>query len=712
MKKLLLLGLFITTVTAFASKETKLARKTAGGFGSYLKSQGSVASDDVDAGAVSSGVDFDSSEAVPQVCTRKEQTSLPLWVVEELIEYDEIPVGKNSQTSSSPGIIQLNGGRMIGNCRSMLKPGWDINEGGKDHYFNLSVKKPTEGCKTNDKGKYVCPYEVVLAEDGVAQDDKPTMFFEPNYYGFAKCMQDTGVWTKEGTFDGSKVAETVFKYTKKPVNSSGNIMYYCKGPECNSTREGGKVVSNSLKKGGTCEHAQPINSKRPRILSRAENNRNIMEAEFRKVCNTLDYATISQRLPSFTQYKDLYDILEHVRDQLILNKVKKLAKKLKDKKKGKLGKLDAEEYRDAILALNKYIIIPTKKKIAKLYAEMGKMTDKNNIKRHQAKIDELVENLREYSGKKYFNSKAYKRMKSFAEKAPLHKEEWITAAATAYRIINTAFNYDRFHSKLDKRLKKKIKDGKIDYDVDLSPSEANKEITKQMKKEVELLEKFHELANDEDGEKSYANEYLAEAEDVQVRHQIRLEDLQDELYEAKEARYECYNSSIGFYGFLSQSCEEDNYYLQQEIMNDIDYYSHPDYQQYVLGPTIQETMNKANFWAGVERDRNLAYDVTPPTRVSRFARDRDSYRRPNFSGNFADQYLRNQQLARQSYARQWNTGLQQSPAQNWALQSRLPANNGRYQPNINRPFVNQNWMFAAPQMQQRQQVPFYLQRPR
>lgn len=710
MKKLLVSILLISTGLSFASQESDLARKAGGGnkFGRWLKSKAITNSGSVGAMVETSGVSFDSSEVPESSCTRKEQTSLPLWVFEDLIEFDEIAVGTNSATDTSSGMIQLTGGQMIGNCNAMLKMSWDINEGGSPHYFNVSVKRPVGGCKVGEKtGKTLCPYSIQLAEDGITQDERKTYYFEPNYYGFMACMKKAGVYNDNGDFDGSKVALADFSVTKTGVDSTGPIQYYCKGAECASSRSSGQRVPNRLARKNICEHATQINSTKPKIYSRIDSERMSKEEDFRRVCHSMDYKTISARLPSFENnenFRDLYETLRYVRDELILKKVKILAKAIKDKKS--LKQLNAEQYNDVLSDFYRMIIVPTRKEIEMLYKELGSETNKNRMKMLQAKIDKKVDSLKRFTGKGFFNSAIFEKMKSFPAKAPLHKKTWVAAAQSAYKGINTAYNYARFHSKLGSEIQaKKTKQGLV-YELDLTPADANRLISKHINDEADHLEKLATLASDPTGDTSYAGEHLAEAEDIQVRHQMRVEGFQHELLETRQAQSECYNSRIGFYGFLAQSCVEDNQKLQQEIVDDISYYTNPDYQQYVLSPTIQNSMNKANYWAGIERDRNIAYGLDPRPRVSQFSKDRRSFQRPNFSQNFSESYLQNQSMARQSLRQSWGNGLNrfnnQSPWQNSSfMQNRLPANQNWFQnPNSQRPFTNQNWPHGSMQQYQ------------
>lgn len=625
---------------------------------------------------------IDSTDVAPQSCTRKEQTSIPKWAFESLLEYNPPKVRVQSATANSAGAIQIDGGRMIGNCNSMLRFNWSVGEGGADHALQVEVRTPNQGCReVQDENNLVqkCKYKVQTADNGVTNDKWTEFEFEPNYYGFVDCLEKTGALSD----DSGKIAYSKFKLTKSGVNSSGQIKYYCRGPEC-SVNEEGKEVRNGLSNGDkTCQHTQDIIPGGLRILSKDDYKSKKMKERFKAVCETGDYKTISSRLPEFSEFQNLQNILAQIRDNLLLQKVRLLTKEIRNS--DNLSSFNANEYLTTFKDFYTDIIVKRRKDIDKLKSQMSSMKTEEK-KMAQAALDNMIKELTVFMKDPYPATDVYNKMKSFAKKAPLHKEAWRNAALYAYKTQNTGFHYIRYHSKWGPKFRgQQDKKGEV-YALGLSPNEVHSLMKNDIAKEETKLNRLGSLASDETGSLSYANQYLEKAEDVQLDYQYKMQDLQSELMEARQDVAECYNSAAGMWGFLRQDCVEKNNNLQREIFSDIQYYGSEDYQQNVLNLAIQEQMNQANYWAGIERDRNSAYGITPAPRRSRTTQDMLTQKTPDFSNRLQENWLMQQEMQRQALQKQWsdnytnmgwgnNNNRWPASGQPWVLNSGLAANN-------------------------------------
>lgn len=623
-------------------------------------------------------VETDSTVTIGQACTRKEQTSLPLWVLEKIIEKDHLSVQTSPATMSSAGKIHLNGGGMVGNCNSMLDFKWSVGEGTGKHYFQAKVRKPLR-CETID-GMEVCDYEVQTATNSIADDTKKIAQYEPNYYGFLKCLEDTGAMDSNGEFQFDKVAETKFELTQSGVNSTGDIEYYCHGPEC-SKDAGGNIIGRS---GNSCQNFQEITPGGASILSREDKTFKDINTKFQKICSSGDYNIIDASLPDFTGFSDLYSLLVKVRDGLLEEKIKALKKELMAES---YEDLNANEYNTTIKDFYNMIILPLSDKIATQHKIVKGLSGKEKEKA-QIKLDALVKKLVDYAKTDFFSVADYDKMLSFSKKAPLHKEEWREAALNSYRGNSLAFHLARFNKVIGKDLQKKEKAASREYPLNISVKSALAKIKKDVNEQKEKLDKLGVLANDSSGKISFAKEELVKAKKIEQRHQYKIASLGNEMRQEQKTQRECFMGVSSMMPYLAQKCAQKSYARMSEIQNDINYYSQPDYRKYVINPQIQNQMNLANQWVGIERDRNLSYGVTSNYSLNEFVDPRvsNTYLPPSipFQGNQNWMFMQQQQQQ------------QQWPQQNQFNMYRQPSGFPGYQ-------GNQNGINMQPQQQWLQQ---------
>ena len=595
-----------------------------------------------------------STSNIEKACYKDQQTSLPLKVLKGLmLDQNHLDVKADAANSASHGVVSVNGGEIIGNCSEMFDINWRIGEGGQQHSMEVAIQKPvnTDCMKELRDGKEieVCKYQITTADGGISNRPDPTKDFvwvEPNYYGFLECMRHEKVGLyKDGKLDRSKIAKKSFKDKEFGFNSTGPVLYYCHGAEC-SKDEKNKEIQNLVTGTNSCQHFQNIKPGGISINSRARQQEINMNKAFDNVCNTMNYKYIDRNLDRFGNATALQNVLISIRDMLIKEKVVELKEQLKE---DSYEDLDAAEYKEVIGDFYKYIVVPLRQDIEDQYAVV-KRAKGDNKKREQKYLDELVLELAQLHDGDYFTRKDYEKMLDFSKKAPLHKADWRFAARNIYKGINTAYHFARYNTKLGKKIQKKKKAAGIDYSLKISPKVAREKMRTDITKEVKRITRLGVLANDSDGSVSYANNHLSEAENVQKSHGRTVQSLQTELNDAYQSQYECFNSAAGMWGLNSTKCLQRSQALQQEIQSDLQYYTHPDYGKYVMNPAIQEQMNLANFWTGVERDRNLAYGITPQARSSRMSDDPRVTQNPNFSQNF----LQNQMLQREALINQWN----------------------------------------------------------
>ena len=563
-------------------------------------------------------------------CTRADQTSIPQRALRALLQKRKLDLYHNAST----GKLTIDGGAMIGNCINMLKFNFKRPTGGRPYIFNVSIKKPTEGCQKNTKtGIEKCSYEAYTASQN-KNDDKPliddspiSINVEPNYYGFKECLKKTKVMKPNGKIDPSKIASKKFFQEYSGVNETQKVIYYCSGPLCDAPKT--RMQSEPAIKAGECQWFEDVAKGGYKVYSVADQKFHNRKDLFQNICNTGNYRVIEDHLPSFKEFGDMHDSLKQIRNNLIIKQVKQLHKTLNKQKN--YSKLNPDEFKQIIKDFYDKIILPKQKKIQAQIVYVDGLPSGKKRNAAVKKLNEMVIELTKLVKKPYLTVNDYKSMQSFIKKAPLKADAWRDAALVLFKSTNTAFHYTRFSEPLKKKYEKK-------YEVaDASPDEVLIFIEQDTAMQKDRLDKLGVLANDTTGNVSFAHEAKVAAEDIHINHGNELRLLQQELqYEKQYERKTCYNSTGGMWGLTQQNCIRNSRQIQQDIMSQTSYMNSPQYLQQAVYPQIQTHMALSDEWARIEAERNRVYGISPQPFSSRLQSDPRALMNPQAAQNFTN----------------------------------------------------------------------------
>jgi hypothetical protein len=609
------------------------------------------------------------SSVAAQSCEKKDQTSVPYEEFLLLLQSNEMNISHSAVT----GQLLITGGKMIGNCNSMLVPGYTEPKNGRPHLFQVAIAKPSS-CV----GKEKCKYQVDLANDedlpGIKSEDK-IMEFEPTFFGFQECLEASGVF-KDGEVQEDKITPVDFKYEANDVYQTDQLAFYSKGPY---SQQLGAVHDTVDVNGGSCDFFEKVASEGFQVLSQETIDSNEQKALFDEICGQGDYKLIEQYLPDFTEAKNMYFLLKEVRNIYLMEEIAELHSQLKNNPKD-FSKLDGAKFKRITEDYYNKIIKPLQGKIARLKSDLNS-APKGDRARLQKEIDEYVDKLISYTRKPYLTKDDFKNMKLFVKKAPLSDDDWVDAATALYSANNTIYHYSRFKSK-----------SKLD---ELSLSSTNAEIKDDISKQKELLFKLGDIAKDP--KKSYAREYNDSAQNIIQSQQANMRDFQ--MFEQEEKRYiQSYCMDPRKYWLNRQRCVqnvqtgiEDSRYATQQFNQG-------------LNPEVARYQQLSSEWAQVEKLRNGGTGNQPnpgfsplnynPNQGQQFTIP--GYENQNASNNGQDFWSRvgqpnrsqGQNQNQQNQNQRWNPN-QQNQNQNQAWNQNQQNQNQRWNPNQQN--QNQQW---------------------
>ena len=354
------------------------------------------------------------------------------------------------------GVLKFDGGIMIGNCQSMLetvvsKP----NESIPYYTFQVAVKKPG-GCN-GDK----CQYEVTSISNG--ENKKATKSFKPNFDGFVSCLKETGVFVN-GKINQKKVAPIEFVHEERDITQTSELLYANRGYK--GTRYAGKYSTNKIPTYPGCYYFEDIQKGGFKTYSVDDMESFELERLYQKVCNSGNYKLIDSHISDFDQLVPFQNGLIKIRNELILDEVKKLHEIVSESEQ--LNEVDKAKFKEVSSDFLEHVIKPLKNDLAqlqRLYANPGHSQKENILnsvfgpekakaflgkdpaelkkevlKEMDAKASELVS----YARSPYLTKEDYKKMSSSKSGAPLDDSTWTSAVLDVYEVHNTAFNYGRY----------------------------------------------------------------------------------------------------------------------------------------------------------------------------------------------------------------------------------------------------------------------------
>lgn len=381
-----------------------------------------------------------------------DQTSIPYKFLLSLLANKSLDI----RHKEHEGILEIDGGVMIGNCQDMLEPFVSKPESSSPFYtFQMSVRKPSS-CN-GDK----CSYDVKTVENG--RNKTITKNFAPNFYGFVECLKETGVMSGKN-IDKSKVTPVQLFHREVDVTETSELVYANRGFK--GTQYSGKFSENKLPEFQGCYYFEDIQSGGFKTYSVDDIENFDMENLYQKVCNSGNYKLINSHIADFEDNDAFQTSLREIRNELILKEVKALHDIVNDSES--LEEVDVPKFKEVTSDFLEYVINPIKMDLTqmqRLYANPGHSQKEDILKsifgpkKAQAllgkdtrelksilkdEMDELASKLVSYARKPYLTKDDFKKMTDSDAGAPLDDKTWTGAVLDLYEAQLTAFNYGRY----------------------------------------------------------------------------------------------------------------------------------------------------------------------------------------------------------------------------------------------------------------------------
>jgi len=314
-------------------------------------------------------------------CEQNDQTSMPLAYATSLIQ-DANP-RFNVDFNPRTGKMSVGSKSMISNCSSMVE--WKLKEqdiqGQKSYVVEAKFR---EGDNCAD-GK--CSYKVAKVSNGEFQQYED-LSFAPTLKGFEACLQASGV-IKDGKVDKKAIYAAPMKETFSNVHQTGKLLFVSNGPQSAMV----KAQYGEFDLINKCDHYEAFHPDIKQLLSYEDERRMKLDEEANKLkdCGVDEYDKLIGFIEKYEEYST---ILGSVRDELILEAVKKSAKNIEE------GKYTDEDLK--ILAdFEKYIVTPKIEEATRLYNQMTSL--EGDAKRaKQAELKVLLDEIKALNNKPYF----------------------------------------------------------------------------------------------------------------------------------------------------------------------------------------------------------------------------------------------------------------------------------------------------------------------
>lgn len=393
-----------------------------------------------------------SSSTLDTPCEKEDQNTIPYGFFLSLLAGHRLNVEQSPET----GIMNINGGTMIGNCNAMLETKVGKPNGDIPYTFQVAIKE-SETCSD---GK--CEYEVYHVDKSINQKVKKS--YTPDFQGFLSCLKDAEVFV-DGKIKKEKIAATDFMHSEKGVNKSSKLLFLSHGFK--KSKLTGVYSENKLP-GKGCYFFEDIKKDGFTTYSRDDLNKSKLDKLFTKICSSGDYKIVSKHIDDFKEVEALQKLIIKVRDQLLAKEVKELHDELAVTED--LSEIDTEKYASTIEDFDELLIQPLKDKLKiaqKLHSSPGssekeallrqlfssesqidKMMNLNvkSFKKEIAKyMDEKSGDLIKYAQSPYLTSNDYLLMVNPKKGSPIDDSRWTSGALKLFKIQNTAFKYGRYN---------------------------------------------------------------------------------------------------------------------------------------------------------------------------------------------------------------------------------------------------------------------------
>lgn len=322
-------------------------------------------------------------------CKEPDQTSIPLRYLTSLIQEK----GGSIEVSHDPrsGKISITSPEMITNCSSMIEwtPNARVVDGRKIYSIEAKIKKADE---CDEAG---CTYEIAKVEKGQFKQFEKVKV-KPTLSGFEDCLEKSGVMTggklvKDAIYPGS-VSEKFDGFKE-----SGELLFVSHGPMSKMI----KAKHDKFVEVDKCDHYEKVTAAGIYLKSAEDEESERLAAEKAEIAKCGEYDKISDFMERYQGYAD---DLNSIRDNLIIEAVKKASKNILS------GKYSEEDLK-ALADFEKYIVQPKINLVNVLYAEAQGLEGPEKAAR-MTQIKAVMAQLASYMQKPMLTSQVVQKLEA------------------------------------------------------------------------------------------------------------------------------------------------------------------------------------------------------------------------------------------------------------------------------------------------------------
>ncbi len=467
-------------------------------------------------------------------CTEKVQTSLPLaYITAMIMEKD----GKlEIQHDSRSGKLTVKSGDMIGNCSSMIEWVPNVRVVDQKKIYSIEAKiKEGENCVDG-----LCSYDVAKVEKGQFKDFEKIKI-APTMQGFESCLEKSGV-LKEGKVVTDAIYPSAVSEKFDGYKESGDVLFVSHGPASKLVKP--KYDKNFVEI-DQCDHYEKITAEGVAIQSLEEEERDRILSEKEKVKNCGEYHKISDFMEMYQGYSE---DLNSIRDNLIIEAVKKASKAVTD------GKYTEEDLK-TIADFAKYVVQPKIDLANLLYTEAeGLEGEDKKVRLEQMK--KVLSDLTVFNNAPYISAALVQKLEGDGR---------FTEASQANGIKALIVNHSRLGAK--------------DNGVITTPEVAKARTIKNIQAysdELEVKKEKYEVRTGQTTGQAKANAEMASRmrQNIQTRSQNFSQEIQEEYARTQQGGY-CYKNPFR----NVQRCIQSSMERIQELQAQMQHFNQVDAQR-------------------------------------------------------------------------------------------------------------------------------------
>ncbi|HLW56928.1 MAG TPA: hypothetical protein VKY27_06050 [Bacteriovoracaceae bacterium] len=484
-------------------------------------------------------------------CEENDQTSMPLAYATSLIQAPnaKFDIDFNPRT----GKVSISADSMISNCSSMVE--WKLKEQeiqGQKAYVIEAKFREGENCAD---GK--CSYKVAKVSNGEF-DKYEDLSFAPTLKGFEACLQASGV-VKNGKVDKKAIYSAPMKETFNDVKDTGKLLFVSHGPQSAMT----KAKYGKFELINRCDHYEALHPDIRQLLSLEDERRLKLDEEANKLkdCGVDEYDKLIGFIEKYEEYSA---ILGSVRDELILEAVKKAASNIEE------GKYSDDDLK-VIADFEKYIVNPKIEEATRLFDQMTALEgDAKRAKQNELKA--VLEELKALNNKPYFQAAHTQKLMRDGKFEEAEHVNGIKIALDNYRKIGS-------------------KQGNVLYTPDIAMMNTVHAKDAFAKASIIEQERYQVRTGQITGQSDFYQNMVKRLENsIQARTNNFKAEMQNEYARVQPGGY-CYA-----YFRNTQKCIEDSLQRIQQLQNLLNHYNKVDKER------IVEYQEKADDYAKLEAE--------------------------------------------------------------------------------------------------------------